>query len=104
MSHAHENRVGGYFGIGTSMSRTEFMIESNTFSPGEQIPITLQCNNTECKDTVKNFKFKLWRRSIFRMGNEIIETGEYLTSVKITGCKPKEAVRREYLIPLPIME
>ena len=38
------------------------------------------------------------------MGQQLIETGEYLSGVKIPGCKPKEAVRREYSIPLPMTE
>lgn len=38
------------------------------------------------------------------MDDQLIETGEYMTGVKIPGCKPKEAVRREYSIPLPMTE
>jgi hypothetical protein len=74
------------------------------FAPGEQIPVVINCNNTMCKAAVKSFKFKLWRHETFMVKNEMIETCEYLTGIKIPGCKSKEAVRREYSIPLPMVE
>lgn len=99
-----DNKVGGYFGINMTPSRTEFVAQSNIYAPGEQIPIVINANNTMCSASVKSFKFKLWRHSTFMFQGEEIQTYEYLTSIKIPGCKAKEAIRREYSIPLPMVE
>lgn len=85
-------------------TRTEFVVKSNIFAPGEQIPVVINSNNTMCNAAVKSFKFKLWRKESFMFQNELIETYEYLTSIKIPGCKAKEAIRREYSISLPMVE
>jgi len=87
-----------------TMSRTDFTINSYVYAPGDKIPVILQANNTLCKCPIKSFKFKVWRKMTYRLDDQIIETGEYLSGVKIPGCKQKEAVRREYSIPLPMTE
>ena len=104
MSSVIENKVGGYFGLNMTPSRTEFIIGASVFSPGEAIPVTINSDNSKCINSVKSFKLKVWRKITYRLDGQLIETGEYLTGVKIQGCKPKELVTREYCIPLPMNE
>lgn len=85
-------------------SRTEFTIDNMRYSPGDQIPIVVNANNTTCNNSIKNFKFKIWRRIRYNIDNQVVETAEYMSNIKIPGCKPKEAVRREHSILLPLVE
>lgn len=64
----------------------------------------VESNNAKCQTTIKSFKFKIWRRITYVLNDEIIETGEYMTGLKVPGCKPKETVRKDYIINLPSVE
>lgn len=96
--------MGGYFGVGQTYSKTEFHIANNVFAQGQQIPIIVQSNNSKCSHSIKSFKFKIWRKVEYMLDGKKMETGEYLNGAKVHGCKPKESVRREHSIPIPLVE
>jgi len=101
---ATENKVGGYFGVGQTSSRTEFCIESNTFSPGQSIPIIVNADNSKCNNSIKKFKFKIWREITYVVDGQKVKTGEYLKPIFIPGCKAKEQLRHEHNVPLPMVD
>lgn len=57
-----DNKVGGYFGVGMTQSKTEFKIDNARYAPGDQICIDVNANNTACNNSIKNFKFKIYRK------------------------------------------
>lgn len=90
--------------MGMQSFRAEFCIESNVYSPGDQIPIIVNVDNSRCQHRVDKVKFKIWRSITYTVEGKKVTTGEYLSQVKIDGCKAKAALRQEYQIPIDIME
>lgn len=96
VTHVLENKVGGVFGVNRTTARTEFTISGSVFQPGESVEVAVNNDNSKCQSSVKNFKFKLWRKISYVLHDgQKVETGEYMTDVKIPGCKAKEAAQRE---------
>lgn len=85
-------------------SRAEFCIENNVYSPGDQIPVIVHVDNSKCQHRVDKLKFKLWRQVTYMLEGKKITTGEYLSQVKIDGCKAKSQSRHEYQIPIDLVE
>ena len=82
--------MGGYFGVNMTRAKTHFYISKSVVSPGNEITVKVDADNSECNISIKSFKFKLWRRTTFKFNGEYIEYGEFLSNVKLPGCKPKE--------------
>ena len=99
-----DNKVGGYFGVNMTSSKTEFFLQKSVIEPGTDLHVQINANNSSCNNSIKSFKFKLWRRATYKFNGNYIETGEYLSNIKLPGCKPKEAVKREYSIPMPLYD
>lgn len=54
--------VGGCLGLGKTQTRTSFEIKKVSFAIGEGIKLVLDCDNSKCNNSVKSFKFKLYRK------------------------------------------
>ncbi len=86
------------------MSKTVFILEKTVFAPGEHVQIKVNCMNETCKEAIKSFKFKLLRKISCQFSKEKKETREYLTEIKIPGCKARESIIRDYSLALPLIE
>ena len=60
--------VAGVMGFGKSECETTIYFEKAQYSPGEQVKFTLECDNSQCKIGIKNFKIKLQRKWIGLVG------------------------------------
>ena len=64
-----DNKVGGYFGMNQTKTSAKFTVKSQVFMPGEHIPVTVECDNSECTNAIKSFKFKVWRKVRYMQSN-----------------------------------
>ena len=53
--------VGGYFGFKMQNLHNEFKINSSSFAPGDDINVSLACNNGMSRHSIDCFKFKIGR-------------------------------------------
>lgn len=49
-------------GILGSKSTTEVYFTQNQFYLGEQLKVTIKCDNSKCRTAIRSFKFKLYRQ------------------------------------------
>ena len=94
--------VGGIFG--KSESETTVYFEKAQYSPGEQIKFTLECDNSQCKSGVKNFKIKLLRKWIGFVGEVMSQKSEYLKVLKVEGTPAKTWLKRGFEFTIPDRE
>ena len=51
--------VGGLIGIGATQSISIITLEKDQFSPGDDIVVNIDCDNSKCRKPVKEFKLKV---------------------------------------------
>lgn len=96
--------VGAVLGIGGTKSTTTITFIQNQFYPGEQLRILLESDNSKCKTSIKNFKFKCFR--IITQKDAI--TGEKKTSeqkvfaYKEAGVAAGKNTKREFVFDIPL--
>jgi hypothetical protein len=71
-------KVGGYFGYKTCNATTEYALSTNIVNPGDTITIDFNCDNTLSRHKIEMFKFKLFRKCIYKFEKKSIETSEYI--------------------------
>ncbi len=101
------NKIGGIAGLGSSENTTVISLEKTKFSPGENIKVTFDCDNSQCKKAVKSFKAKLLRKISCFSGKKgakapSFQAEEYLVTKKFDGIpeKVKEKKVVEFQIPV----
>lgn len=82
--------VGGYFGFKMQNIHSEFKINSSSFAPGDNIEVSLACNNGMSRHSVDCFKFKICRLITYQVCGKKVQTAEYLSYEKIPGVKKFE--------------
>ena len=55
------NSIGGILGLGATNSVSEIFFEKNEYYLGEKAKVRIVCDNSQCDNAVKYFKFKLHR-------------------------------------------
>ena len=59
--------VGGFIGVGKTKSENKITLAKDMYFPGEEIVVNIDCDNSNCSKSVKNFKVKL-RRNLLALG------------------------------------
>ena len=87
LRHELRSEVGGFMGMGTSVANSVITFEKNQYYLGEEARFHIACDNSECAKDIKNFKFKLLRRSKGFDQNNTWSTTEtkYLVAKKEPG-------------------
>ncbi len=88
-------------GFAKSDCETTVYFQKAQYSPGEKVKFTLECDNSQCKIGVKNFKVKLQRKWIGVVGDIISKKSEYLKVVKFEGTPAKTWLKKEFTFVLP---
>jgi hypothetical protein len=90
-------------GLLGSKSTTEVFVQQNQFYPGEQIKVTVKCDNSKCKTAIRNFKFKLFRQLTSKdahTGQPKI-TEERIFAKKEPGVEGNKSTKREFVFEIP---
>ena len=86
-----------------SKSTTEVFVQQNQLYPGEQIKVTVKCDNSKCKTAIRNFKFKLFRQ----LTSQDAHTGhpkvteERIFAKKEPGVEGNKSTKREFVFEIP---
>lgn len=99
-----DRKVGGVFGFEQTRSATNFIVQTQFVQPGGELPVKIECDNSQCKSAVKSFKFKLFRTVSFMIDNNPKQSHEILYQVKLPGADKKTSVVREHTIEIPRLE
>ena len=86
-----------------SKSTTEIYIQQNQFYTGEQIKVTIKCDNSKCKTAIRNFKFKLFRQILSKdshTGNQKV-TEEKIFAKKEPGVEGNKSTKRDFVFDIP---
>ena len=75
--------------LGSSKSSFDVTFEKNVYYPGEKIAVIINCDNSKCSHSVKNFKIKLYRRIRYRnaISGHFEDTLSLVSSMKEKGCE-----------------
>ena len=65
-------------------SVSQITLEKDQFYPGEEIVVKIDCDNTKCAKSVKNFKIKL-QRNLLALGynGTLAKTKRYVEQIKV---------------------
>ena len=99
LSATMASTVGGIFG--KSECETTVYFEKTQYCPGEKVKFTLECDNSQCKSGVKNFKIKLQRKWIGFVDEVMSQKSEYLKVLKVDGTPAKTWLKRSFEFVLP---
>ena len=56
--------IGGFMGVAKTTCSIVVNLEKDQFYPGEQVKVSIDCDNSRCKNSVKSFKIKLQRNNL----------------------------------------
>lgn len=85
-----EHKIGGLFGMGSTMFYADVSFEKNEFYSNDKMRLRIVCDNSNCKKKVKEFKIKLFRKYILRTNGVV---GYY----RVKDRKPVTSVKEEYV-------
>ena len=82
-----KNSIGGFLGLGATNSVSEIFFDKNEYYLGEKAKVRIVCDNSQCDNPVKYFKFKLHRYYEGRCGrNWIVSGSKYMITQKEGSC------------------
>ena len=102
LSYNLTSTVGGLFGYGGSVSRSQVIFEKNHFTPGEIANIRIICDNSQCSKPIWAFKIKLL---CFVEGNQTANStkfSSYIHKIKEVGnCAAGGQADRTFQFKIP---
>jgi hypothetical protein len=99
---ALRNRIGGFLGIGATECVSEIFFDRNAYNIGDIARVRIICDNSRCKKAVKEFKLKLHRKVVGRVGRATTVDLVYPTRIKVPAeCPAFTKVDRTYEIRIP---
>ena len=67
ISETLTSEIGGFIGIGKTTSTSTIMLSKDQFFAGEQLNVTIDCDNSRCSKAIKSFKIKV-QRNLLALG------------------------------------
>ena len=95
--------VGGFIGVGKTKSVNKITLAKDLYFPGEDIVVNIDCDNSKCSKSVKNFKVKL-RRNLLALGynGSVAKHKKYIAQIKVPEkCEAHATKQIELRLPIP---
>lgn len=83
------SEIGGFIGIGKTTSISTIILSKDQFFAGEQLNVTIDCDNSRCSKAIKSFKIKV-QRNLLALGynGDFINQKKYIKEYRSNeGCE-----------------
>lgn len=93
-------------GIAKTESSAQITIEKDQYFPGEEIRVTIDCDNSKCRKPIEGFKIKIQRNLLVFGYNKAYQRHQsYISAFNSEeGCDAKATRQIQLSLKVPILE